>query len=89
MAVQNKLGSVLLEHGAQLRAVDKPLEVPARRRHRGMMDEHDTKQTLAVAAIEQTGKTCDLRVARRPVASEWSGWDGARQSDQRQRAAAA
>src|SRR3954454_17133959 len=88
MAVQNELGSVVLEHGAKLRAVDKPLEVPARRRHQGMMDEHDTKHPLAAAAIEQTGKTRDLRVAESSGGHEWSRWHGARQSDQRHRAAA-
>src|SRR5437868_4180589 len=57
VAMDDELGAMPRQHGAQRRAVEEPPETAGRQAQWRMMNEHHAKQVLA--AIEQLGQRSD------------------------------
>ena len=89
VAVNDQLGAVPRQHGAQVRAVEQPLEMARRLADRRMVDQHHAKTTFAAAAVERLGEPADLLAAEASRRHKGRRRQRGRQSDQRQRAAPA
>ena len=60
MSVQNYLYAVPSEKGPQRGPVDESFPPPDQGRHRGMVDEEDSEQTLSAGEIEDVAESVHL-----------------------------